>query len=427
MTINWREYLRKYPHVVDVALVALLFLAASGPAMLNSELSATDKLSWRSAVPLALIGSLAVLWRRGHPRTVVVVTALCGCAAGGFGYLITPQTLAPLMVALYELALRAPGRTTRWYWLGVTLAIGASALVGDRHRYPWVFVIVNAVLYLVLPVAVAEATRLRRNYLAAVQARAEHAEQTREEDARHRVAEERVRIARELHDVVAHHLALANAQAGTAAYLARSHPDQVEPILEQLTGTTTAALRELKATVGLLRRPDDTTSPLEPAPGLARLPELTAAFAASGLEVEVTVEGQQQPLSAGVDLTAFRIIQEALSNVTKHATTDTAQVQLTYRNDHLTITISNTDSPTDASTLDHPARGEVTAGHSAPGGVAGRAVRGGAAAERVAAGGVEGGFGLVGMRERVVAVGGRFHAGRRAEGGFVVTTTLPVR
>jgi signal transduction histidine kinase len=390
LTISWREYLRKHPHVVDVALVALLILAASGPAMLNSDLSTTDNLNWRSALPLAVVSSLAVLWRHKHPRTVVVVTALCGCAAGGFGYLITPLTLAPLMVALYELALRVPGRTTRLYWITVTAAIGASALFGDRYGYPRAFVIVNAVLYLVLPVAVAEATRLRHNYLAAVQARAEYAERTREEEARHRVAEERVRIARELHDVVAHHLALANAQAGTAAYLARSHPDQVQPILKELTGTTTAALRELKATVGLLRQPGDTSSPLEPAPGLARLPELTTAFAASGLDVEVTVEGEEQPLSASTDLTAFRIVQEALSNVSKHAATDTADVRLSYRDDQLTITITNdTYSPTPPAKIP--------------------------------------GFGLIGMRERAHSAGGQFHAEPHPDGGFTVKTTLPIR
>jgi signal transduction histidine kinase len=250
-------------------------------------------------------------------------------------------------------------------------------VLGNEYGYPWVLVVLSPVLFLLLPVALGEA----------VQARAEQAERTREEEARHRVAEERVRIARELHDVVAHHLALANAQAGTAAYLARGRPDQVDGILTELTGTTAAALRELKATVGLLRQPSDADS-LEPAPGLGRLPELTAAFAGSGLAVEVTVEGAERPLLPTVDLTAFRIVQEALTNVTKHAGTTTARVRLSYDRDRLTITVTN------------PA-GRLTA---KPGN----------------------GFGLVGMRERAHSAGGSCQAAPDPGGGFTVTATLPV-
>lgn len=392
LTITWRQYTKKHPRVVDVALITLLFLAASGPAVLNinSNLSYTDNLSWRSAVPLAVVGSLAMLWRSSHPRTVVVFTALCASAASSLGYLITPVLLAPVMVALYELAVRVPGRTTRLYWLAVTTSIVVSALFGDSYGYPWPLQILNPILFLLLPVALAETTRLRHNYLAAVQARAEYAERAREEEARHRVAEERARIARELHDVVAHHLALANAQASTAAYLARDRPDQVQRILTDLTGTTTAALRELKATVGLLRQPKDTNSPLEPAPGLGQLPELTAAFASSGLDVEVTVDGEEQPLSPSVDLTAFRIVQEALTNITKHATTDAAHVRLTYGDDRLTITVINDAGS--ATPIPNPSKG----------------------------------FGLVGMRERAQSAGGHFHAGPHSGGGFTVTTTLPI-
>jgi signal transduction histidine kinase len=369
MTISWRQYADNHPRVVDVALVALLVLAASGPAVLNSNLSLTDSLSWRSAVPLAVAGALALLWRRGHPRTVVVFTAICAAAAGGFGYLITPVLLGPVMVALYELAVRVPGRTTRLYWLGVTALIVVAALFGDRYGYPWPFPILNPILFLLLPVALAETTRLRHD------------------EARRRVAEERVRIARELHDVVAHHLALANAQAGTAAYLAGSRPDQVQRILTELTGTTSAALRELKATVGLLRQPDEPNSPLEPAPGLRQLPELTAAFASTGLAVEVTVDGPEQPLSPNVDLTAFRIVQEALTNVTKHAATRTAHVQLSYGTGRLVVTVTN----------DAAKPGPATPG-----------------------------FGLIGMRERAHSAGGAFRAGPSPAGGFTVTTELPI-
>jgi signal transduction histidine kinase len=390
MTISWRQYAKDHPRGTDVALVGLLLLAISGPAVLNSHLSATDNLGWWSAIPPAVVGSLALLWRRRLTRTVVVFTAACAAVAGGFGFLVTPVLLAPTMVALYELAVRLPGRTTRRYYLAATAAIVVAALVGDRYGYPWAMTILNPVLFLLLPVVLAESTRLRRDHLDAVRARAEHAERNREEEARHRVAEERVRIARELHDVVAHHLALANAQAGTAAYLAQTRPEQVQRILRDLAGTTSGALRELKATVGLLRQPDDPGSPLEPTPGLGQLPELTAAFASVGLAVDVTVDGEERQLSPGVDLTAFRIVQEALTNVTKHATTDTASVRLSYGEDRLTITVTN------------------------------------AAGTHAVANPGEG-FGMVGMRERVQSAGGRFEAGPHPAGGFTVATELPIR
>ena len=389
MTFSWRQYGKDHPRVVDVALTVLLLLAVSGPAVLDANQSATDNLTWQSAVPPAVAGLLALLWRRSHPRTVLVVTALCAGVAGGVGYLITPLLLAPVMIALYELAVRMPGRTTRLYYLGTAALVVVSELIGGQGGYPWFLAILNPILFLLLPVVFAEFTRLRHDYVAAVTARAEYAERNREEEARHRVAEERARIARELHDVVAHHLALANAQAGTAAYLARTRPDQVEGILTELAVTTSAALRELKATVGLLRHPDDENSPLEPAPGLGQLPELTAAFASAGLDVEVTVDGERQELSPGVDLTAFRIVQEAVTNVSKHATAKTAAVRLAYGTDRLTITVDNDAGATSAN------RSE--------------------------------GFGILGMRERAESAGGRFQAGPRPGGGFTVTTELPIR
>lgn len=364
--------------MADAALIVLLLCAAAGPAQLNASLPGTaDHLGWWSAVPLAVAACLALLWRRGHPRLVVVVTTACVSVAAGFGYLVTPVLLAPLMVALYELAMVAPARTTRCYCGAAAGVIILSALLGDRYGNPWPLAIINPILFLVLPVVLASVVRLRQH--------------SREEEARHRVAEERLRIARELHDVVAHHVALANAQAGTAAFLARARPDQAQRILTELTGTTSAALRELKATVGLLRQPGDTAgdSPWEPAPGLARLPELTAAFASSGLDVQITVEGTERPLSPSVDLTAYRVVQEALTNVTKHAATGTAHVRLSYDDVRLTVVVVNTGPTVRARTPAGP------------------------------------GFGIVGMRERVHSAGGDFQAGPDAGGGFTVTATLP--
>ncbi|MFK0107501.1 sensor histidine kinase [Streptomyces sp. NPDC091217] len=345
-----------------------------------------------SALPLAAVATAAVLWRRSHPRATVFVTAVCASAAGGVGYLLTPMLLAPVLVALYSFAAQEPPKRVYRFCLPVTAMVVLSTVFGDRYGHPWPLATVNPVLCLLLPVALGSATRIRNAYLEAVETRAKYAEQTREEEARHRVAEERVRIARELHDVVAHHLALANAQAGTLTFLARTSPDKVAPMVNQLAATTSSALRELKATVGLLRRPDDPDT-LEPAPGLAQLPDLIESFTTTGLDVRVTTEGREQQLSPGVDLSAYRIVQEALTNITKHAPGGTAHAWLVYGHERLTITVTNTPGRLPAVPTRIP-HGD--------------------------------GFGLIGMRERAHSAGGSFSAGRRSDGGFTVTAELPI-
>ncbi|GGK75690.1 sensor histidine kinase [Streptomyces flaveus] len=390
MSIDLERHLERHPRAVDLAASAVLF----GFAVLGSTLSipAHDRPEQLTpAVLLAAVSCVALLWHRSHPRTVVIVTTVCATTAGGLGYMLNPLLMAPVMAAIYWLAALTDRRTVRVYLLVIVVLLMLTAAVSDRADYPLVLQTLAPTIWVLLPTATGVSTRLRRAYLDAVQARADHAERSREEEARLRVAEERMRIARELHDVVAHHMALANAQAGTAAHLARSHPDQVQKILDDLAGTTSSALRELKATVGLLRQANDSDASLEPAPGLARLPELTAACQTAGIKVTVTTEGTPQPLSPGVDLTAFRIVQEALTNVAKHASAKAAYVQLAYVRDRLTLTV------TDNGTATAPA---------AP--AAGR------------------GFGLVGMRERAQSVGGDLQAGHRPQGGFEVTTTLPL-
>ncbi|MEV0221646.1 sensor histidine kinase [Streptomyces sp. NPDC050704] len=391
MLTRWQRYTKDHPRVVDAAVIVQVFAAAVlGSYVSDLEPSGSRNPLW-PGVLLAAVACIALWWHGSHPRTVVVLTAVCTNAAGGLGYLLTPLLLAPSMAALYWLAVHTDRRTARVYSIAVTAMLVTTALLSDPYDHPLALKTIGPAAWVLMPIAWGTAVRLRGAYLTAVQARAEFAERTREEEARHRVAEERMRIARELHDVVAHHMALANALAGTAAHLVTTRPEQTERILTDLVGTTSSALRELKATVGLLRQPDDPEAPLEPAPGLGRLSELTAAFASAGLAVTVTTEGEEQPLSAGVDLTAFRIVQEALTNVTKHAAARAAQVRLAYTPDRLTITVSD-DGSGDAPLVPSPS----------------------------------GGFGLIGMRERAQSVGGRVRAGHGPDGGFTVTTQLPI-
>ncbi|GAB3013004.1 histidine kinase [Streptomyces pseudoechinosporeus] len=384
------RYIERHPRAADlVASTALFVFTVLGGTLSLPEHDQPDELT--PVALLAVVACVVLLWHRSHPRTAVVVAMVCVTTAGGLGYMLNPLLMAPVMAALYWLAALTDRRTTRIYLFVAIALLQITVVVADRADMPLVLQTLAPTIWVLLPVAAGSGARIRRAYLDAVQARADYAERSREEEARLRVAEERMRIARELHDVVAHHMALANAQAGTAAHLARSHPDQVQKILDDLAGTTSSALRELKATVGLLRQANDSEASLEPAPGLARLTELTAACQTAGIKVTVTTEGTPQPLSPGVDLTAFRIVQEALTNVTKHASAKAAYVQLAYFRDRLTLTI------TDNGTATAPA---------AP--TAGR------------------GFGLVGMRERAQSVGGDLQAGHRPQGGFEVTTTLPL-
>ncbi|MBG0853761.1 sensor histidine kinase [Streptomyces spinoverrucosus] len=385
---RFEEFAVRHAFVVDLALV----LALMGCATLGATLTlpgAAPPGQGETGTALMLLSCLFLLKHRTHPRIAVTVTALCTVVAISLGYLLTPLLLAPVMTALYWLATHTDRRTTRAYGVPVMAALMIAAVFSDSMDHLSLLLrTIGPFFWLLLPLAAGNMTRMRRAYLKSVQARAEHAERTREEEARLRVTEERMRIARELHDVVAHHLALANAQAGTAAHLALDNPRQTKQILTDLTGTTSSALRELKATLGLLRQTDDPAT-LEPAPGLSRLPELVTACASAGLTVTVTTEGEPRPLSPGVDLTAFRIVQEALTNVTKHATAESANVRLAYAGSRLLITVTD----------DGPAVGEPAQ---------------------------SGGFGVIGMRERARSIGGELCAGPRPEGGFEVTTALPL-
>jgi len=393
-TDRFEQYADRHPRIVDVAVV----LALMGCAALGSNLTlpgADPPDQDRTAIVLMGVSCLALLKYRTHPRTAVVVTAVCTVIVIALGYLLTPLLLGPVMAALYWLATLSDRGTTRTFGFASMVALMIASAVSDSmDSLSLVLRTVGPFFWLLLPLAAGTMTRLRRAYLASVQARAEHAEHTREEEARLRVTEERMRIARELHDVVAHHLALANAQAGTAAHLALTNPQQTKSILTDLTGTTSSALRELKATLGVLRRcDDDASASLEPSPGLARLPELVSACASAGLTVTVTTAGEPRPLSPGVDLTAFRIVQEALTNVTKHAAADSAHVRLAYSGSRLLITVSNDGPDTTEAADAKPSRG----------------------------------FGLMGMRERAHTIGGELRAGPRPEGGFEVTTALPLQ
>ena len=393
MIDTWRRFTEKHPRILDALIFALLmanallagYLVTAGPAVPTSL--------WRE-VSVVSVGAVSLFWRRRHPRAVTAVAGGAAVLVAGFGYLPSLLLIGPAMVALFSLAVRTNRRTANGFAVVIIILLICVTLASGQSQQSIILKTASPAALLLLPVALGTIARMGREYVTLLKSRAENAERTREQEARSRVAEERIRIARDLHDVVAHHLALANAQAGTAAHIARTSPDQAREILNELSSTTSAALRELKATVGLLRQGDDTEAPTAPAPGLAQLPELAESFASTGLIVEVESVGTPRPLDPGVDLTAFRIAQEALTNVKKHAVTEKARVRLTYSDDRITVTV------TDDATAQHP---------------------------KTQAASANSGFGMIGMRERAQSVGGRLRAGRRPEGGFQVSAELPLR
>ncbi|MER5199370.1 sensor histidine kinase [Streptomyces sp. NPDC002755] len=427
-----------HPRSSDAVLAAALF-ACSFPGSVITFPGQDLGVPWWPGVVLAGVSCAALVRRRDRPRGTVVVTLACAVAASALGYLLTVLLLAPLMAALYSLAASTERRTANTFaFTGIVLLVGVGLPSGPAGE-PLVLKLLGPAAWLLLPTALGTVTRLRAACLDAVRARAEHVERTREEETRRRVTEERMRIARDLHDVVAHHLVLAGLQAGAVARHLPARPEEAARLTAELTGTTASALRELKSTVGLLRRADtsEADEPRNPGeqgehgmhgeqeehgehagpvgsvgllgsaasagsvgaagsvgstPGLAQLPQLAASFAGAGLGVTLHTEGEPGPITAGAELTAYRIVQEALTNVTKHAGARTAAVRLVYTEDQLTVAVTDDGGA-------HP---------------------------RVPASGGGGGYGLIGMRERARSADGRVRTGHRPGGGFEVVAELPL-
>jgi signal transduction histidine kinase len=237
-----------------------------------------------------------------------------------------------------------------------------------------------------MAIAIGDAIRTRRAYVAAIEERARRAEQSRDEEARRRVAEERLRIARELHDVVAHHIAMINVQAGVAAHVLRTQPDAADTALAHVRSAARTVLDEISTLLGVLRHPDDAEDS-EPTRGLARLGGLLDSLAAAGLTVEHRQQGDARELPAAVDLAAYRIVQESLTNAQKHGAGGTAHLSLAFTPAGVGITVWN-DAP--------PVNGHANGS----------------------------GHGLVGMRERAAAVGGTLRTDRD-DGRFLVEAHLP--
>ena len=360
-------------------------VAVAVPSLLLTTLAARGQPGRQPLDALGYVllaaGPAALLVRRRHPAGVLVAVMAAAVAYFALGYPYGPAWLA--LIVAYLTAVTSGARRVAWATalVGLSAYFTLAALVG-RVGPPTVASVAAHLGWLLLVLVAAEVMRIRRE-------RVHEAERTRAEEARRRAGEERMRIARELHDVLAHNISLINVQAGVALHLMDEQPGQSRSALVAIKQASGDALSELRSVLDVLRQGDE-RPPRSPASGLAHLDGLVAGAGAAGLAVDTKVVGTPRPLPAGVDLAAFRIVQEALTNVTRHAGPATATIQVAYGSGDLTVQV------------DDDGRG--------------RPAYGGAAGS---------GNGLRGMRERAAALGGELTAGPRPDGGFRVLARLP--
>jgi signal transduction histidine kinase len=369
-------------------------LTAAALAIMLSTSVAGD--SWQLpagwAAVVVLLSWLPLTVRESWPLPVLgaVLTAdTVHIALAGHAHPATATLPAATMLALYTVATRYPARVAWTAAAAAGITQFTVALLSYPHAGP-------DLLYLnwaVVPTALGLLIRERRERIAAAEQRAEAAEHSRQAEADRQVTAERIRIARELHDVLAHHIAVVNAQAGVAQYLLRADPAAADTALTGIAANTRAALDELRATLGLLRADGDTPSdPRAPAPTIEHLGRLLDSFTDAGMRLTVTVHGEPGSLSGPADLAFYRIVQEALTNAAKHAPGSDVCLSIGWSAASVHLTVSNTG----------PA--------AAPQGLMNEGT----------------GHGLIGMRERAAAAGGTVSAGPAAAGSYRVTVTLPV-
>jgi signal transduction histidine kinase len=334
-----------------------------------------------AAYLLLALGPLALAFWRRH-----AVAALAAVTAVTVAYLLAEYPFGPFLLSVVAALAAAVVQGHRLAaWLAAATLYGGHFLgIALLDLSPGVTpeALIGVASWLLVTLTGAEVVRGAR-------ARRAEAERIREEEARRRADEERLQIARELHDVLAHSITLINVQAGVALHLIDERPEQARTALSTIKEASGEALREVRATLALLRGNGE-APPRAPAPSLRRLDELVAGIGGAGVRVGVEVAGRERPLPVGVDQAAYRIVQEALTNVRRHAGATTATVRLAYGERELVVSV------------DDDGRGGVD------GDAAGS------------------GSGIEGMRERASALGGRLEAGAREGGGFRVRARLPL-
>ncbi len=365
---------------VGLALLAVVDLALS-----------SDASSWGGRGPLqvglALGCTLPLAWRVRYPIATVVVTT----AAGGLLVAVAAPHQAPFEVfigsvlAAYSIGAHTAGGR-RWLGLGLMFGVGLPFMVAAGSNGMATGDALAPIAWLTGAWAVGAIIRGRRLRTAELELLTAELAQQRDLQAQAAVAVERGRIARELHDVVAHNVSMMVVQAGAADRVLEGDQPDVRRALAAIAGTGRETVDEMRLLLGVVR--SDEGAGLSPQPGLGDLDQLVSNVRNAGLHVDLRVEGERSPLSPGVDLSAYRIVQEALTNVLKHAETATVEVTVRYANDAVQVEVCDDGRPR-----------KSTDG---------------------------GGNGLIGMRERVAMLGGEFRAGARRDGGFAVFARLPI-
>jgi signal transduction histidine kinase len=333
-----------------------------------------------------VVAGTSLAFRRRLPAVALMMASAAVGVYAARDYAGGPIWVMPL-IGVYSMASCWPRRRTVPVVALALLAVLVPGFVFDRSDWgPWLIALVY-VGWAATALLLGEAARARQEHIAGLDERAKYLEESREQEARRRVVEERLRIARDVHDVVAHALASIALQAGVGDRLAARDPPQAQDALARIRRASTDALGELRVVLDLLRN-EDAPEPRDRTPALADLDRLVSDAGGNGLEVHVEVRGRPHPLPAVVELAAYRILQESLTNVIRHAATATATITLTYVDTRLELEVLDQGGGS--------ASADVQAGH-----------------------------GIRGMRERAAAVGGRLEAAPGPQGGFRVWAQLP--
>jgi len=373
--------------LIDIAIAVVVTAVQLGAAHASlswswssghaSRAAASSAPGWPGYLLLAVAG-LVLIFRRRFPVAVLAVSLGVTLLAGAISH--PGMIWIALIVAFFNAVVA-----------GRHLAALASLVIGYAASFwpPWLIgmaghasaaVALAAAAWLLVLLAVAEFVRFRRDHAAEVA-------RSRADQLRRQASEERMRIARDLHDVVAHNISVINVQANTALHLMDRQPERAREALTAIHDVSKQALTELRSVLGVLRSDED-YAPRTPSPGLWQLDDLLSGMRKAGLEPRLHRLGDQRPLPASVDLAAYRIVQEALTNVARHSASPAADVLVSYEADGVLVQVDDAG----------PARAPTAAGA---------------------------GNGITGMAERAHALGGRLSAGRRADGGFRVAAWLP--
>ncbi|MGW2087704.1 sensor histidine kinase [Streptomyces sp. NPDC001880] len=392
------DFLRRHPTGVDT-FWAVVLLGLSGLSMVGMGGTTRERVA---SVPIVLGLCTVVALRRRAPEKMLLLAIAMGVAQMVTG--VGPGVMNfAMLVIVFTVATVGERWASR---LALVCSLCAAALSklrwpGEEARYGWaeeVFFVVVLTVPFVLAWVLGDSMRTRRAYFSQLEERAARLEREREAQSKVAVAAERARIARELHDVVAHNVSVMVVQADGAAYVMDAAPDQAKQALETISSTGRQALAEMRRLLGVLRTGDAQESgEYVPQPDVDQIGDLIEQVRQTGLAVDFKIEGTPRPLPSGVELTAYRIVQEALTNTRKHGGPDAgASVRLVYFDDGLGLLVEDD----------------------------GR----GAAHELYEDGGADGaGHGMIGMRERVGMVGGTLDAGPRPGGGFRISALLPLK